>query len=211
MQYFLEHLATCVSAISGVLAARGKSVDLFGVVVLALVTSLGGGTVRDTILDLRPVFWVADSSYVVTGTLCAMVTFFVARYWTGLPPLADWALQLADAASLALFTLVGTEKALGAGVPPLVGMAMGVITGTAGGMIRDTLLGEIPMVFRRQIYLYATASLAGAGLYVLLNGLLDSNLLRLLVLFAIFGLRLAAIWWKIYLPAFEPKVNVHQG
>jgi uncharacterized membrane protein YeiH len=211
MQYFLEHLATCVSAISGVLAARGKSVDLFGVVVLALVTSLGGGTVRDTILDLRPVFWVADSSYVVTATLCAMVTFFVARYWTGLTPLADWALQLADAASLALFTLVGTEKAMGAGVPPLVGMAMGVITGTAGGMIRDTLLGEIPMVFRRQIYLYATASLAGAGVFVALNGLVDSNLLRFLVLLTVFGLRLAAIWWKIHLPAFEPSVNIHQG
>ena len=211
MQYFLEHLATCVSAISGVLSARGKRVDLFGVVVLALVTALGGGTLRDTILDLRPVFWVDDSSYVVTATLCALATFFIARFWTSLSPLADGALQLADAASLALFTLVGTEKGMSAGVPPVVGMAMGVITGTAGGMIRDTLVGEIPMVFRRQIYLYATASLAGAAVFVGLRGIVESNLLRLLAIFTVFGLRLAAIWWKIYLPAFEPKENIHQG
>lgn len=211
MQYFLEHLATCVSAMSGVLAARGKRVDLFGVVVLALVTALGGGTLRDTILDLRPVFWVDDSSYVVTAILCALTTFFLAHYVTRLHPMADSALLLADAASLALFTLVGTEKSIAAGVPPVVGIAMGVITGTAGGMIRDSLIGEIPMVFRRQIYLYATASFVGATVYVVLEGVVERQLLRFLAIGTVLGLRLAAIWWKIYLPVFEPKENVHQG
>ena len=79
MQYYLEHLATCVAAVSGALAARGKQVDLFGVVVLALVTALGGGTLRDVILGVPTVFWVSDASFVLTAVVCALVVFFLAR------------------------------------------------------------------------------------------------------------------------------------
>ncbi len=207
MQYYLEHLATCVAAVSGALAARGKQVDLFGVVVLALVTALGGGTLRDVILGVPTVFWVSDASFVLTAVVCALVVFFLAR----LHILSGNILLFADAGGLALFTLVGTEKALGLGVPPVVAVAMGVMTGTAGGMIRDVLTGEIPLVLRRQIYLYATASLCGAGVFVLLHPLLEANLLRLVSIATTLVLRIAAIFWKLQLPTFVAKENIHQG
>ena len=199
MQYYLEHLATSVAAVSGVLAGRGKQVDLFGVVVLGLVTALGGGTLRDIILDIRPIFWVADSRFVLTAAGCSLVTFFLARY----RPLPNRFLLLADAAGLALFTVVGTEKSLNAGVGPIVAVAMGVMTGTAGGMIRDVLTGEIPFVFRRQIYLYATACLCGALVFVALVAVVNLPVLRLLAAGTTLALRLAAIWWKLHLPVFE--------
>ncbi len=201
MQYLLEHSGTAVAAISGALAGRGKQVDLFGVVVLALVTALGGGTLRDVILDARPIFWVADSSFVSTAAGCSLVVFFVARFHA----LPGRILLLADAAALALFTVIGVEKSLNAGVAPVVAVAMGVMTGTAGGMIRDVLTGEIPLVFRRQIYLYATASLCGAMTFALLKPVLDHSLLRLAAAGTTLTLRLAAIWWRIYLPIFEAK------
>ena len=106
---------------------------------------------------------------------------------------------------------MGTEKALGLGVPPVVAVAMGVMTGTAGGMIRDVLTGEIPLVLRRQIYLYATASLCGAGVFVLLHPLLEANLLRLVSIATTLVLRIAAIFWKLQLPTFVAKENIHQG
>jgi uncharacterized membrane protein YeiH len=200
MQY-LAHLATAVSAISGALAARGKQVDLFGVVVLALVTALGGGTLRDVVLDARPIFWVADASYALTATGCALFVFVVARFHELSGKLLLWA----DAGGLALFTVLGAEKSLKAGVSPVVAVAMGVMTGVAGGMIRDVLTGEIPLVFRRQIYLYATASLCGATVFVLLRPVLEQSPLRLVAIGTALVLRLAAIQWKIHLPVFEAK------
>jgi uncharacterized membrane protein YeiH len=201
MQYLLEHSGTAVAAISGALAARGKQVDLFGVVVLALVTALGGGTLRDVILDARPIFWVADSSFVLTATGCSLVVFLVARFHA----LPGRILLLADAVALAFFTVIGVEKSLIAGVSPVVSVAMGVMTGTAGGMIRDVLTGEIPLVFRRQIYLYATASFCGATVFASLRPVLDLYLLQFTAAGTTLALRLAAIWWKIHLPVFEVK------
>jgi uncharacterized membrane protein YeiH len=206
-QYALEHAGTVVAAISGAMAGRGKQVDLFGVVVLALVTALGGGTLRDVILDARPVYWVADSNFVLTTTATSLLVFFVARSWQ----LPHKALLTADAAALALFTVIGVEKALDVGVSAVVAVALGVVTGTAGGMVRDVLTGEIPLVFRRQTYLYATASLCGAVVFALLRPVLDAAVLRLAAAGATFFLRLAAIWWKIHLPEFEAKEREPTG
>lgn len=201
MQYAIEHLATAVSAISGSLAARGKQVDLFGVVVLAQVTALGGGTLRDTLLDAHPIFWIRDPAFVVTATLASLATFVVARF-RALP--TKW-LLFADAGGLALFTLVGVEKALQQQAPILVAGMMGILTGVAGGMIRDVLTGEIPLVFRRQIYLYATASLVGATLFLTLRDRLAMEIVRPLAISATLALRLAAIQWRLGLPDFHSK------
>lgn len=190
-----------MAAASGALAAKGKPVDLFGVVVLALVTAVGGGTIRDVVLDVRPVFWVADSSFVVTAVLCAFAVFVAARYH----PLPERTLILADAAALALFTVVGVEKTLAAGASPIVAVAMGAVTGAAGGMIRDVLAGEIPLVLRPQTHLYATASLCGAAVFVLLRPYLDPGSLRLVAAGTTLALRLWAIWWKIGLPEFRAR------
>ncbi len=202
MQYFLEHFAVSVAAITGVLAARGKQVDLFGVLVLALVTAFGGGTVRDVLLGDLPVFWMADQSFIINATASAVVTFYLVRYHE----LPSTVLMVADAFALALFTMIGTRKGITFPVPPSIAVMMGVTTGVAGGILRDLLIGEIPLVFRREIYLYATAAFGGATAFVLLqqysvsakwNAIL-STLVTLL-------LRLAGIKWRIRLPMLRPK------
>lgn len=210
MMYFLEHSAITVAAMSGVLAARGKRIDLFGVVVLGLVTALGGGTIRDVVLDLRPVFWVGDPWFLLTAFICSIVTFLLEGLLIRVHLLAGGLLQWADAGGLALVTMVGTEKTLAAGFSPVIAVTMGVLTGTAGGMIRDMMLGEIPMVFRQEIYLYATASLAGALAYILLAGISTEGTAALTSITLVFALRLAAIWKKWRLPTLGHE-HGHDG
>jgi uncharacterized membrane protein YeiH len=200
----VEHFAVSVSAITGVLAARGKQVDLFGVIVLALVTALGGGTIRDVILGQGPVFWTADSRYLVNAAATAIVVFYLVRFHE----LPMTVLLVADAFSLALFTIIGTQKSLSFQTSPPVAVAMGVITGVAGGILRDLLIGQIPLVFRREIYLYATAAFCGASLLVLLNRWLpDMRTNMVLGMMTTLLLRLAGIRWRIALPMFRPKAN----
>lgn len=203
MQYVFEHFAVSIAAITGVLAARGKQVDLFGVLVLALVTAFGGGTVRDVLLGDLPVFWMADQSFILNAVASAVVVFFLVRYHE-LPMMV---LLVADAFALALFTMIGTRKGLAFPVAPAIVVMLGVTTGVAGGILRDLLIGEIPLVFRRQIYLYATAAFGGATGFVLLhqfnpagakwNAILGTAMTLLL--------RLAGIRWRIQLPLFLPK------
>jgi len=206
MQSLFEHLGVAVAAITGVLAARGKRVDLFGVLVLALVTALGGGTIRDLTLGLRPVFWVSNAGYVITATATAIATFFVAR--TRVVP--GNALLLADAFALSFFTMLGAERALASDVAPHIAVTMGVITGVAGGMCRDVLTGEIPMVFRREVHLYATAAAIGAGCFVVMQawhpGRASALIIGTLITLA---LRLAGIRWRLGLPEFDepPREN----
>ncbi|MDB6065837.1 MAG: hypothetical protein JWR26_2045 [Pedosphaera sp.] len=202
MQYFFEQFGVTVSAITGVLAARGKQVDLFGVIVLALVTALGGGTIRDLALGSTPVFWTKDSAYLVNAAITAVVTFYLVRYHE----LPTAVLMVADAFALALFTIIGTKKALIFATAPSVAVAMGVTTGVAGGILRDLLIGEIPLVFRREIFLYATAAFCGASLFVLLSHWLDNAQTNMIIgMLATLLLRLAGIRWRIALPMFRPK------
>ena len=201
MQPLLEHFGVAVAAISGVLAARGKRVDLFGVLVLALVAAFGGGTIRDLTLGV-PVFWVHNSGFVITAAATAFVAFFIAR--TRELPLN--VLLVADAFALAFFTTLGAEKALAFDVAPHIAVAMGVITGVAGGMCRDVLTSEIPLVFRREIHLYATASAVGAGFFVAMRHWLPGRTAALIAgTLVTLALRLAGIRWRLALPEFgEP-------
>lgn len=199
VQVLQTHFAVSVSAISGVLAGSGKKVDLFGVLVLGLVTALGGGTVRDVVLG-HQVFWLGDSGMVINGILTAAATFVVVRYWE-VPQLG---LSLADAFGLALFTIVGAAMGLNSGVGITNSVVLGVITGVAGGILRDVLVGEIPLVFRREIYLYATAAVVGATTYVLLQHYRgDAEVHRLIGTVVTLVLRLAAIRWRVSLPVFS--------
>ena len=202
MQYLLEHFAVSIAAITGVLAARGKQVDLFGVLVLALVTAFGGGTVRDVLLGDLPVFWITDQSFIINSAVTAVGTFYLVRYHE----LPTTVLMVADAFALALFTVVGTRKGLAFHVAPSIAVVMGVTTGVAGGILRDLLIGEIPLVFRREIYLYATAAFGGASAFVLLNQFsFNPKYNSILGTFVTLTLRLAGIRWQIALPLFRPK------
>ena len=200
MRTLLEHFGVAVAAITGALAARGKGVDLFGVLVLAIVTAFGGGTVRDLCLGVRPVFWVSDPSFVLTATAAAFVTFFMER----VRKMPEAVLLVADAIALAFFTMVGTHKSVHLAIAPHIAVAMGVITGVAGGMMRDVLVGRIPLVFGREIYLYATAALVGAIAFVTFERFAPGAWWNLPAGAAItLAMRMAGIRWRLTLPIFE--------
>jgi uncharacterized membrane protein YeiH len=198
----LEHAGIVVAALSGVLAARGKRVDLFGVLVLALVTAYGGGTVRDLLAGDLPPVWLRTPDYLMSGTLTAIAAFYIVR----IRELPVSVLLVADAFSLALFTMLGARKGVVLDFPMGVSVLFGVVTGVAGGIIRDVLLGEVPLVFRPEIHLYATAALCGASVFVAVEHFGMATPASMFVGFAVvLGLRLAAIRWRISLPALESK------
>lgn len=202
LSYVLEQFGVAVSAISGVLAASNKRIDLFGVVVLALVTALGGGTLRDLILGAHGVFWMQEPGYIVAAMVTAVATFFVARRWLMPPKL----FAIADAFALALFATIGAAKALSLGAGGFNAIVLGVITGVAGGVFRDVLVGEIPFVFRRETYLYATAAFVGVTSFVLLEAWLPKYPANRLIGTALtLALRLASIQWKLSLPVFRSR------
>jgi uncharacterized membrane protein YeiH len=202
VQTWLEHFGVSVSAISGVLAARGKKVDLFGVLVLALVTSFGGGTVRDVLVGDLPVVWIREPAFLLNATSVALVTFFVRR----LRELPRSILLVADAFALALFTIVGVRKGVVLEFAAPVAVLLGVVTGVAGGILRDVLTGEVPLVFQPQIYLYATAALIGATVFVVWNYWQPQQPLATVVCTAlILALRLVGIRLKLSLPVLESE------
>ncbi len=195
LPYGLDLIGVGVFAVSGALAAGRKSLDLLGVVVIAIVTAIGGGTLRDLLLD-RKVFWLAESSYLIVIIAASLFTVVYVRFRE--PP--HKALQIADALGLAVFTLSGVQIAQEAGHGGLIAVVMGVITGVFGGVLRDVLCAEIPMILRRG-NIYATAAIAGASVFVLLPVGHDWALAAGIV--TIVGLRLAAIAWNLQLPVFS--------
>ena len=208
LQNFTEHAAIAVAAVGGVLAARGKRIDLFGVVVLALVTAYGGGTVRDLLVGNMPVTWLRSPYYLLNGTLTALVAFAVAR-WREIPPTG---LLVADAFALALFTIMGTTKGHSLALSAPVCVLLGLITGVAGGIVRDVLLGEVPMVFQPQIHLYATAALTGAVLFMSLTAAHLPNLVATLAgIGAVLLLRWVGIQLKLSLPLFETRGSIPEA
>lgn len=194
----LDLFGVAVFAISGALAAGRKRLDLLGVIVLGLVTGVGGGTVRDVLLARHPIFWLADSTYVVVIVATALVTVAYARWRP--PPAA--ALQYADAIGLAMVSLTGAQIAERAGLPPLAGIVLGTVTGSAGGAVRDVLSAEIPTVLRRG-NLYASAAIAGTGIYFALVALgVGRGIATWVGMTIVAVVRLASIIWRLQLPVF---------
>ncbi len=195
---FAELAGICVFSITGALAAQGKRMDILGVVVLAIVTSLGGGTIRDITLNAHPIGWVVDNVYLWTAIISAVTAFIACRR----VPYPRRTMLVLDAAGLALFAILGAEKAQAVGASPGIVVMMACITGCAGGMIRDILTREIPMILHRDGELYATCALVGAVFYVLFSGVLDERLLAVASMLIIFACRIAAIFGKLRLPEF---------
>jgi uncharacterized membrane protein YeiH len=204
MPPWIEYFAVAVCAITAVLAAEGKRMDLFGVMVLALVTAVGGGTIRDLCLGVRPLIWIEQPMYLWTALIAAMATFVTVRFVH--PP--HRLLAVADAFGLALFGIAGTEKALMLGTSGIVAVLLGIVTGVAGGILRDVLRGELPLVFQPDVNLYATAVFAGALVFVLLRVWLPaSESHRYIGMAVILVLRLAAMRWKLRLPAYRSRIS----
>ena len=202
LQTLIDHFGVTIASISGVLAARGRRIDLFGVVVLALVTAFGGGTIRDATLGDVPVFWVRDYGFLVNAAATAVAAFYVARVFD----FRYGVLMVADALVLAIFTMAGAQKAMAFHTTPGAVVFMGVTTGVAGGMIRDLLTGQVPLVFRRETYLYATASFLG-GFAFLISGATGASARVSVLVGGVVTLaaRLAGIRWRIALPVFEAR------
>ena len=198
MIHMLDLIGTAVFAVTGALAAGRKRLDIFGVVVLGCVTALGGGTLRDIILGIRPVFWVSDTYYLAIAAIAALGTFVLAQRLR-LPAMI---LMYADAIGLAVFTIIGFQKGFHTTHVYSIAIVMGVITGVVGGIIRDILSGEIPLILRREIY--ASASLCGVVLLALLSYFqLPSSFTVPVAVITILAIRFAALYWNLSLPLFQ--------
>lgn len=196
--YAFDLLGTAVFAISGVLLAGRLRMDPFGVVVLASVTAIGGGTMRDLVLGATPVFWIRDTHYLWVIIATCFISMLLVRRPTRLP---WWLLPVSDAIGLCVFVGIGVEKAMAYQDSYLVAVIMGIITGCGGGIIRDILAREIPMVLRSEVY--ATACLIGGVFHTTaLQMGYDNNIAFLSGLFSTLLIRLGAIRWHLSLPIF---------
>lgn len=198
--YWIGMSAVAVNALTGVMEAERKEIDVVGASFVAVATALGGGTIRDLLLN-RNVFWIADQTYLLTAVICGVAAFFLLRHRT---VSARWFL-IPDAIGLALFTAIGTEAALQWHTPWLAASLLGVITGVFGGVLRDVLCNELPLVMRAG-ELYASVAWFGA---LLLICLAELGMPRVwasgIAMAVIFLLRLAAIRYHLTLPSFPAK------
>ncbi len=197
--YWISLVAVVVSSASGVLKSGFRKFDLFGVVIIAITTGLGGGSLRDMLLDVD-VFWIKDQIFFIVSFLSAVLIFIGAR----LLPISSKLFLIPDAAGLAAFSIAGTMVALVAGAPWLIASFMGVITGAMGGIFRDLLCNETPIVFKSP--LYATAAWLGSlGFIVLVHYGVGVTISALIAGSAIFITRLVALKLDLGLPKFQLK------
>ncbi|WP_445730966.1 trimeric intracellular cation channel family protein [Mariniflexile sp.] len=192
----IEILGTFAFAISGVLVALEKRMDVFGVLIIAFVTSVGGGTLRDILIGKTPVTWMENMIYVYT-IIAATVFAIIFRKRLNYLRVS---LFLFDTIGIGLYTVVGIEKGLYIGLHPIIYVALGTITACFGGVIRDILCNEIPIIFRKEVY--ATASILGGFTYFLLRKLpIDNNIVFVISGSVVIIVRLIAVKFKISLPS----------
>jgi uncharacterized membrane protein YeiH len=195
--FFIEIFGTIAFAMSGSFSAIQKRFDPFGVVIIAFVTAVGGGTIRDLLLDV-PVFWMHD-------LLSLSLIFFTALFtmiFKSVEKNFQTTLFIFDSLGLGLFTIIGVEKGLNAHLNPVIGIVLGTITGSMGGVIRDILLNRIPLIFRKEIY--ATAALLGGAIYILLKNFSDlsETLIQTATICFIVLIRTLAVKYHWQMPKF---------
>ena len=194
----IQFIGVAIFAVSGALTAGRKSLDLLGVIVIATVTAIGGGTLRDLLLDRHPVFWIAEPAYLYVILVASLLTI---PYTQRFPP-PDRTLLIADALGLAFFSISGAQIAEAAGVSGIGAVIMGTMTGAAGGVVRDVLCAEVPVVLRPG-QLYATTAISGITVFLLLQGVLPAGIPALIGMACIAALRIASIIWDFTLPVFS--------
>ncbi|MHA4842813.1 trimeric intracellular cation channel family protein [Flavitalea antarctica] len=201
----IEVAGTFAFAISGIRLASRKQIDWFGAYIIGLVTAIGGGTARDLFLGITP-FWMLDSKYFLTTAVALLVTLLFKE------KILRWrnTLFLFDAIGLGLFTIVGISKSLETGLPPWVCVVMGAITGSLGGVVRDVLLNEVPLLLRKDIY--ALACVAGGIVYfVCINLNFSNSLTELVAASVIIFVRIIALKFHIHLPVLGSITNNKPG
>ena len=194
--YTIDILGTIAFAISGVLVALSKRMDLFGILIIAFVTAVGGGTLRDILIGQTPVSWMQDMTFVYVILVTSILTIILKSKIDYLRT----SLFLFDTIGIGLYTVVGVEKGISAGLHPIICIALGTISACFGGVIRDILCNEIPVIFRKEIY--ATACIMGGLSYFLIRKLpIDSNFVFIIAGAVVILVRLIAVKFKISLPS----------
>ncbi|OAB25714.1 Uncharacterized membrane protein YeiH [Flavobacterium fryxellicola] len=200
MFHLLDIIGTMAFAMSGALTAMNKKLDPFGVFIIAFVTAVGGGTLRDIMIGRTPVGWMLDLQYVYVIAIGFILAIIFRKKFDRLRT----SLFLFDTIGLGVFTLIGLEKGINIGLHPIICIALGTMTACFGGVIRDILCTEIPVIFRREIY--ATICILGGIVFFLLRKLnLDNDVLYLTTSLVIISVRLMAVKFKWYLPTLEHK------
>jgi len=195
--HFLDLLGTAAFAISGALFAMNKRMDPFGVFIIAFVTAVGGGTLRDMLIDRNPVAWMGDITYVYIIFISVIFAILLRKKISYLSK----SLFLFDTIGLGIFTIIGTEIGIQNGFHPIISVSLGMLTATFGGVIRDTLSNEIPLIFHKEIY--ATACIIGSVTYLLLNKFnIDRNIIHILTTLMVIIVRLIVVKFKLKLPTF---------
>ncbi|SMO37793.1 Uncharacterized membrane protein YeiH [Saccharicrinis carchari] len=190
-----DYAGTCAFAISGTLAASEKKLDLFGASFIGFVTAVGGGSLRDLLLGNTPVVWIRGMDYFILIMASLLFTFLFYRYIIKLKQ----TLFLFDTIGIGAFTIIGIEKALSFGINEPLAMVMGLSTAVVGGVIRDTLCNDVPLIFHKEIY--ATACIAGGTIYLLLTHLgADTFFSQITTMLSIIAIRLVAIKFNLSLP-----------
>ncbi|MFD1095631.1 trimeric intracellular cation channel family protein [Salegentibacter chungangensis] len=193
----LDVLGTIAFAISGALAAMERRLDIFGVFIIAFVTAIGGGTLRDTLIGYTPVTWMENTIYVY---LIGFVTILAIIFRDKINYLKK-SLFLFDTIGLGIFTITGVEIGIQNNLAPIITIALGAMTATFGGVIRDILCNEIPVIFRKEIY--ATACLLGALAFVVLHDLgVERDIIYLVTSIIVIGIRLVVVKYHLVLPYF---------
>lgn len=202
MSFFnlLDLLGTIAFATSGALIAMNKKFDLFGVFIIAFVTALGGGTLRDILIGREPVMWMHDTYYVYT----ILITVVLAIIFRNQLKYLSKSMFLFDTIGLGIFTITGTQIGVESNFNPIISIALGTMTASFGGVIRDILCNQIPVVFREEIY--ATAAIFGALIFILLNKFnLPINFIYVITTSIVIIIRLIAVKFHLSLPKFYTK------
>ncbi len=196
--YSLDIIGTFAFAVSGALIASKKKFDLFGVLIIAFITAVGGGMIRDVLINYHPINWIGDLNYIWTILIAVIFTFL---FKSKIAPLSK-TLFLFDTIGIAVFTMLGTEKGLNFGLHPFVAVVMGVVSAVMGGVLRDVLTQQVPLIFKKEIY--ALACFIGAFVFLLLNNLkLSINLQYLITVITVVTIRLVAVKYKLKLPTIK--------
>lgn len=198
MIYLLDMVGIIACAIAGTTLALHKKFDFFGCILVSMVNAIGGGTIRDVMLDRHPLFWMTDLNYVIVITLTSLIyQVFFYHYQK-----FDWTLKFFDAVGLAAFSVIGLKVGLSFGAHPMIAVMMAVLTSIAGGIMRDMICNEIPLVLQKEIYI--SASIIGSLLYLALAHLgVGSHLQDTLTLATIFAVRILAIRFDWHLPSIR--------
>lgn len=199
-------LGICVEAITGAIAAGRKRMDLFGVLIIANITALGGGTVRDLLLNHHPLTWIAHPYYLLFTSVSAIACMALIHRMLHLRRIFLYL----DALGLAAFVVIGTKVALAQGFSSIIAIISGMITGICGGMLRDILCNDIPLVLRKE--LYAIIALLGSILYQLLMALhVEPSLILFITVLFVFSFRVIAIVFHIEMPKFDASRSIRKS